>query len=549
MKKTLLLLGIFCIVYLISMNIYGNFELGHDQARHANDGILWYYYLHGYGGKTFSSFDEFILSFPQLSRAKIAWYFVYDPPLHPLLTAVAYSVFGFTEFAARIPSQLLNIIGIVFLFLIAKEFTSEHNAVLIAATYGLTPIIFQLGRDAMIDSGAASFLIGWMYCTFFLSKKYEGIKRYICYGLGGIMFGASFLTKYPSLYFFISFFFLFTIYCIWRKYRTEKTTRLQQLKEIFFIAAIQIFIASASAIPWISYSWFHAGIMEILSKVSAENWTHHGYFFNVFYLLYEFLIETVGIIGFLALLFFKKRIMEEKHWYLLFYIISACILVPIFLANIQPRYYLSFIAFSYVLSFVTLQATFSEKTAQRIFFAFLLLFTGISLTMSYLVFMADGTIDASGFAAVISPIHGQAIFFGYYGNFDTVDIVSGPDILTVRSWAQYWYSYFFKNIYLFNIELDRENHYANPDQFMFRMLQQLETHPEIAFVYLSSAELEGEYGKDVLQIMNSTKDSFPTYFVIPNTNKGSEYLEMEKFIAKLHTTKISYKYWDFYQVK
>src|SRR3989338_5212309 len=132
MKKEHIIMVLFLIIYFLLMNLFGNFELGHDQARHANNGALWYYYLHGYGDKTFTSFDALILSFPEFSRSKIAWYFFYDPPVYPLFTSVSYTLLGMTDFAARLPSQLLSILGIFFIFLLAREYTSERNAVLIA---------------------------------------------------------------------------------------------------------------------------------------------------------------------------------------------------------------------------------------------------------------------------------------------------------------------------------------------------------------------------------------------------------------------------------
>ncbi len=552
MKRSLIVFIVFSFLYLFLMNIYGNFELGHDQARHANDGALWYYYLHGYGAKEFLTYDAFITSFPEFSRSKIAWYFLYDPPVHALLTAASFTFLGINEFAARLPSQLLNLLGIFFLFLLAKEFTTEKNALLIAFLYGTLPLVFHLGRDAMIDAGAASFLIVWMYLSFFLAAKRDDWKKYCCFSLGGIALALAILTKYTAFFFFVGFLVVYGLYCLWNFY-VEKSIFSTQGKELFFLIIIQAVIVLLLLYPWVSYSWFSGGILEKLAPVRTENWTQQGYFYNVFYLFYELTIESVGLFAFLFLLYFGRKGLQQRHAPLLNFIIATLFVVPLYFTNIQPRYFLVVFAFSIIIIFILLQEIFSEKTAQRIFMFYLWIFIFISLTLSYLVLQNNGSIDSTGFDTTFSTIQGPALFFGYYGNFDTVDIVSGPNILAVKSWWQYWNSYFFENTFLFHIELNTENpytnHYANPDLFMFRFFQKLETHPDIGFVYLSAAELEGEYGSDVLQIMNSTKDSLSTYFIVPNTNKGEEYTSIKLFLTGVNTQKNSYPYWDFYEVR
>jgi len=520
------------------MNIFNNFELGHDQARHANDGALWYYYLHGYGTREFASYDAFITSFPEFSRSKIAWYFLYDPPVHALITAASYTVFGMNEFAARLPSQLLNIVGILFLFLLAKEFTSEKNALLIAFLYGCIPLVFHLGRDAMIDSGAASFLIGWMYCSFFLAAKHERWKKYCCFFVGGIALTLAILTKYTSVFFFVGFLTVYGTYIFWKIFKKKERVFSFENKQVFFCVIIQIGLLVVLSLPWISYSLFNGGVLEKLAPVRTENWTQHGYFYNVSYLFYELIIESVGLFGFILLLYFGRKAMQQKHAPLVSFVAAALLVVPLYFTNIQPRYFLAVFGFALIIIFLLLTNIFSEKTARRVVIGYLCIFVFISITLSYLVLQNNGLIDTSGFDTTFSAIQGQALFFGYYGNFDTVDIVSGPHILAVKSWWQYW-----------NTENPYTNHYANPDLFMFRFFQKLETHPDIGFVYLSAAELQGEYGVDVLQIMNSTKESIPTYFIVPNTNQGEEYTSIEQFLAGVTTQKNSYIYWDFYEIR
>lgn len=552
MKRYWFFLLVFCLLYFLLMNVFNNFELGHDQARHANGGLLWYYYFHGYGERTFASFDEFLSSFPQFSRGKIAWYFLYDPPLQHILIAFSYTFFGITEFAARFPSQVLAIMGIIYVFLLAKKMVEERIALLLAILYGFVPFVFSIGRDAMTDVSAASCTIAWMYYTFFIAKEKQGWRKYAYGMIGGIFLSAGVLIKYPTLFFFLGFFGVYFFYTGIKNYRKENKMFPKEKSEVFFIGGMQLLMVLLLSSWWVSYSLFGGGISEILFSVGREGWTEHGFLYNMTYLSYELLIETAGFfVGFYLLVFyliFKRISLEDKEVPLFIYSCFSLFLAPAFFTNIQPRYYLAVLPFVFILIARFLEHQW-KKWATTIFIGYASLFFFISITMAFLVFHANGVVDASGFDEVLNDKKGPALFFNYYGNFDTIDIVSGPNILTVKSWWQYWYAYFFRDQYLFNVELDQQNHYYNPDLFMFRMLQHLEENPEIGFVYLSSAELEGIYGQDVLQIMNSTKETMPTYFVLANTKKEEEYQMMQQFLSALKTEKEEYTYWDFYRMR
>ncbi|MEK6920329.1 MAG: glycosyltransferase family 39 protein [Nanoarchaeota archaeon] len=349
MKKEYIHFVLLCLSYLFLMNIFNNFELGHDQSRHANDGALWYYYLHGYGSREFSSYDEFIFSFPEFSRSKIAWYFLYDPPVHALMTAASYTVFGMNEFAARFPSQLLNILGIFFLFLLAKEFTTEKNALLIAFLYGSIPLVFHLGRDAMIDAGAASFLIAWMYFSFFLASKHESWKKYCCFSAGGIALALAILTKYTAVFFFVGFLAVYGMYLLWSNFKNKEKLFCTSNKQLLFCIMIQIGLLVVLSLPWISYSWFTGGVLEKLAPVRTENWTQQGYLYNIFYLFYELGIESVGLFVLLFLLYFGRNAIHQKHAPLLSFIVATLFIVPLYFTNIQPRYFLAIFAFASII--------------------------------------------------------------------------------------------------------------------------------------------------------------------------------------------------------
>lgn len=544
MKKSIVFLILFCILYLFLMNFFNDFELGHDQSRHANSGALWYYYFHGYGEKEFSSFDEFLVSFPEFSRGKIGWYFVFDPPVHGLLTAVSYLFFGMNEFAARLPSQLLQLLGMVFLFFLAKAFLSERNALLVTVLYVLTPFIFHLARDAMTDTAAITFIIAWMYCTFYWAQKKEGWKIYLCWTLGALFLTAGALTKYPVFFFFAVFMMVYFLFLTIQSYCKEKKWWTVQNRTLLCMGILQCSILFAVSWWWISYSWIDSGMFTVLTGVGSEDWTRFSTAYNVPYLLYELVMETVGFFLFTSILILRWRHMEAKHIPLLCYVLTALFILPFIFTNIQPRYYASLLPFGLILVVVALEKAFSQKAILRISVVYILLYLFIDVTMAYAVLQSNGVIDATAFDETFATFSGAAVFFNYYGNFDTVDMVSGPNVLTIKS----WWTWMKQSIYE-NAASKQKHHYSNPDLFMFRMFQRLETHSEIGFTYLSSQELEGAYGEDILKVMNQTKTSFPTYFILANTKQGEEYQGMHEFLAGVNTERYAYPYWDFYRVK
>ncbi len=562
-KKELVIIFVVSVIYILLMNMYSGFELGHDQSRHAVNGQLWYYYFHGYGNKQFQNIDQFILSFPQFSIGKIGWYFLLDPPLYGLATALSYTLFGMNEFAARFPSQIFTLAGALLLYLLVQEFTTKKHAAIIAALYGFTPFVFQIGRDAMTDTAAAAFVIGWIYFTFFIGKNNsENAKRpyltqYLFIIIGGIFLTAATLMKYTSVLFIIGFIPLYLFYLMYKKYKKEKKIFSTELVSFIFAMLLQVAIIFALSWWWISYAIIEQNTFSVMQRIGTENWTHKGPFYNIAFLLYEYIIETAGYFLFTLFLIKKERI-TEKHIPLIFCACSFLFVVPLFLSNVQPRYFLPILPCIIIATYTSLQR-YKEVYVTGIAAVYIIFFIYVNIFMSYTVLLNNGAINTDAFDTTMHGVHGSALFFNYYGNFDTIDIVSGPNILTMQSW---WFNVIdgddLSPVDKRNQAIDKVtsmptsrtmHHYYNPDQFMFRMFQKLEKYPEIGFVYLSAAELQGEYGEDVLMIMNSTKDRFPTYFVISNTKNEEEYQYIESFIAGVITEKHTYTYWDFFEVK
>jgi 4-amino-4-deoxy-L-arabinose transferase-like glycosyltransferase len=75
------------------------------------------------------------------------------PPLFAWLTAGSFSLFGFSEFSARLPHFLLGIITLWLVFLMSANQTSETRKVLGLVILASTPLFFTSSGTVMTESG------------------------------------------------------------------------------------------------------------------------------------------------------------------------------------------------------------------------------------------------------------------------------------------------------------------------------------------------------------------------------------------------------------
>ena len=88
------------------------------------------------------------------------------PPLIHSLTAIAYSVFGVTEFSTRIVGASLTALSVPLLYLVAKElFVPRYYALFSALIYLTMLPVVRHGRLAMLDGGILCFYILLLLCV------------------------------------------------------------------------------------------------------------------------------------------------------------------------------------------------------------------------------------------------------------------------------------------------------------------------------------------------------------------------------------------------
>lgn len=140
-------------------------------------------------------------------------YFDYleKPVLAPLLTSLAYGLFGINAFSARLVPVLASLLGILMTFLFTQRLfdrrTAGYAALVLATTIGYVLV----GRFAVIDMLMTLFLSGSLFC---LMTAYT-LRRPACYLTAYGFMGLAFLTK--GLIAFILPGLVFLSFLVWMK--------------------------------------------------------------------------------------------------------------------------------------------------------------------------------------------------------------------------------------------------------------------------------------------------------------------------------------------
>lgn len=115
------------------------------------------------------------------------------PILFYWLVHASYKVFGVNEFAARFPSALFALIGLIAMYLLGSTLFNRRVGLFAAAILGTNVEYVILARACVTDMVLTVFLLIGIYR--FFAGYFEG-KRY-AYILSGVAFGFAVLTKGP----------------------------------------------------------------------------------------------------------------------------------------------------------------------------------------------------------------------------------------------------------------------------------------------------------------------------------------------------------------
>ena len=120
----------------------------------------------------------------------------YDkPPLHNWLVAVSFLIFGFTEFAARLPAALLGMACVVVTYLMGRQIFGPTTAFLSSVVLATSTEYFVLSRTVVHDISLA-FFITLALALFYLGYLKEKYRRPL-FLLGYAAMGFAVLAKGP----------------------------------------------------------------------------------------------------------------------------------------------------------------------------------------------------------------------------------------------------------------------------------------------------------------------------------------------------------------
>ena len=120
----------------------------------------------------------------------------YDkPPLHNWLVAISFLIFGFTEFAARLPAALLGLGCVMVTYLMGRRIFGPTAAFLSALILATSAEYFVLSRVVVHDISLA-FFITLALALFYLGYQNERHRRRL-FLLGYAAMGFSVLAKGP----------------------------------------------------------------------------------------------------------------------------------------------------------------------------------------------------------------------------------------------------------------------------------------------------------------------------------------------------------------
>lgn len=255
------------------------------------------------------------------------------PPLPTWITALFGSVFGLHTWALRLPSALMTLISLYFLFKITHTLHLRTEiaklSILVASTSFY--ILFS-GKNGQWDIYTHGFaIIGLWYFLKLLQKNNKAIEYAI---LSGVFFGFSILSKGPVAIYALVLPFMLTYFIVYGKENWRKKWK-------FF--GLTILISFFIGISWYAGVYFSnpERLMQTVTKESG-NWT--SYNVRPFYYYWSFFTQSgiwtiAALLAILTPLFRKIKWQSSKHKFSYLWTMLSLLLLS-FIPEKKSRYLL-----------------------------------------------------------------------------------------------------------------------------------------------------------------------------------------------------------------
>ncbi len=206
------------------------------------------------------------------------------PPLPTWFTALFASIFGIDNlWALRLPSAIMGILLVLFLFKISKKLQLSTKQSLWSALIAATSfyIVFA-SRNGTWDIFAHSFMLMGLY--YFIRFCQEEKKLWNNSLWAGIFIGISFLSKGPISHYGLMLPFLIAFLVVYGKDTQWSSKR-------FWLLGVMVGVATASSAWWWLYiQWYDAESLARITERETNNWTQYNV--KPFYYYWNFFIQS-----------------------------------------------------------------------------------------------------------------------------------------------------------------------------------------------------------------------------------------------------------------
>jgi hypothetical protein len=191
------------------------------------------------------------------------------PPLYYWLTASSFKILGQNEFAARFPSALCGLLGVLFTYFVGRKVFDRRAALLSALVLGSSGGYLALGRVTIIDMALTLCMtaaLGFFLLASRDGEKKKGLYYHLFYLFAALAVLAKGLIGIVLPGAVIFFYLLFT-----RRWRIVKEMRLLTGIPLFLLAAAPWFILVSIKNPEFARFFFiHEHFERYLTKVHSR---------------------------------------------------------------------------------------------------------------------------------------------------------------------------------------------------------------------------------------------------------------------------------------
>lgn len=224
---------------------------------------------------------EMVLSGDWISPQIYGSYWYDKPIFFYWELAAAYTLFGFNEFASRLPSAVFGTMNVLFLYWFARKVYGEKAGLLSALIFGSCVETWLLSRAVITDATLIFFMsaaVAFFYLGYTENRKYY----FLCYAAAAI----AVLIKGPiGLLLPGAAAFLFLLY--------QKD--LKEMLHVHLFSGLLLFLVIAGS--WYgTMCWLHGsdfllnfiGVHNVLRATVAEHPAHNKWYFNLLCFLVGF---------------------------------------------------------------------------------------------------------------------------------------------------------------------------------------------------------------------------------------------------------------------